>query len=121
MSLTTSGVFLHDFPALTGKNAEMFRQRRRMPGRVQESGDAQEWSAIAPAKARDGNQTLARGLRVLLAVADSKDGLTVQQVGEVLGVHRSIAYRLLQTLADFGLAARRGDTPGLAAPRPGVL
>jgi TetR/AcrR family transcriptional regulator, cholesterol catabolism regulator len=22
-------VFLHDFPALTGKNAEMFRQRRR--------------------------------------------------------------------------------------------
>jgi DNA-binding IclR family transcriptional regulator len=55
---------------------------------------------------RDGNQTLARGLRVLLAIADSKRGLTVQQVGELLGVHRSIAYRLLQTLADFGLVAR---------------
>jgi DNA-binding IclR family transcriptional regulator len=39
----------------------------------------------------------------------------VQQVAELLGVHRSIAYRLLQTLADFGLAARGRDgvyTPG---------
>jgi DNA-binding IclR family transcriptional regulator len=74
-----------------------------------------ELNAIAPAKGRDGNQTLARGLRVLLAIADSKQGLTVQQVGELLGVHRSIAYRLLQTLADFGLAARGRDgvyTPG---------
>jgi DNA-binding IclR family transcriptional regulator len=74
-----------------------------------------ELSAIAPTKGRDGNQTLARGLRVLLAIADSKHGLTVQQVGELLGVHRSIAYRLLQTLADFGLAARSREgvyTPG---------
>jgi DNA-binding IclR family transcriptional regulator len=80
-----------------------------MLSRVLESG------AIAPAKGRDGNQTLARGLRVLLAIADSKHGLTVQQVGELLGVHRSIAYRLLQTLADFGLAARSREgvyTPG---------
>ena len=71
-----------------------------MLSRVLESG------ATAPAKGRDGNQTLARGLRVLLAIADSQHGLTVQQVGELLGVHRSIAYRLLQTLADFGLVAR---------------
>ena len=74
-----------------------------------------EPSAMAAAKGRDGNQTLARGLRVLLAIADSQHGLSVQQVGELLGVHRSIAYRLLQTLADFGLATRRQDgvyTPG---------
>ena len=74
-----------------------------------------ETSAAAPAKGRDGNQTLARGLRVLLAIADAKDGLTVQQVSELLGVHRSIAYRLLQTLADFGLVARNREgayTPG---------
>jgi DNA-binding IclR family transcriptional regulator len=74
-----------------------------------------ESSSIASARSRDGNQTLARGLRVLLAIADSQRGLTVQQVGELLGVHRSIAYRLLQTLADFGLAARGKDgayTPG---------
>ncbi len=43
---------------------------------------------------------------MLLAVADSKHGMTVQQVSELLDVHRSIAYRLLQTLVDFGLAAR---------------
>lgn len=61
---------------------------------------------VALPKGRDGNQTLARGLRVLLALADSPGGLTVPQVGELLGVHRSIAYRLLLTLADFGLAAR---------------
>jgi DNA-binding IclR family transcriptional regulator len=72
-------------------------------------------SEVAPPKGRDGNQTLARGLRVLLAIADSHHGLTVQQVGELLGVHRSIAYRLLQTLADFGLVTRGPDgayTPG---------
>lgn len=66
-------------------------------------------------KGREGNQTLARGLRVLLAITDSKQGLTVQQVGDMLGVHRSIAYRLLQTLADFGLATRNREgvyTPG---------
>ncbi len=55
---------------------------------------------------RDGNQTLARGLRVMLAIADSNGGLSVQQVAELLNVHRSIAYRLLQTLGDFGLATR---------------
>lgn len=65
-----------------------------------------DMNPIATTKGRDGNQTLARGLRVLLAIADSKHGLTIQEVGELLGVHRSIAYRLLQTLADFGLAAR---------------
>lgn len=60
----------------------------------------------SPAKTRDGNQTLARGLRVLLAIADSAQGLTVQQVAELLDVHRSIAYRVLQTLVDFGLVVK---------------
>ncbi len=55
---------------------------------------------------RDGNQTLARGLGTLLAIADSQAGMTVREVEEMLGVHRSIAYRLLQTLGDFGLVAR---------------
>ncbi|MFI5621853.1 IclR family transcriptional regulator [Nocardioides sp. NPDC051685] len=65
-------------------------------------------------KARDGNQTLARGLRVMLAIADSGRGLSVQQVGDLLGVHRSIAYRIMQTLADFGLATR--NRAGLYVP-----
>lgn len=75
----------------------------------------------APAKTRDGNQTLARGLRVLLAIADSKQGMTVQQVGELLEVHRSIAYRLLQTLADFGLAARSQGGRYVAGARLATL
>lgn len=66
----------------------------------------QELTGGGAAKIRDGNQTLARGLRVLLAIADSRQGLTVLEVGELLGVHRSIAYRLLQTLVDFGLVAK---------------
>lgn len=66
-------------------------------------------------KVRDGNQTLARGLGVLLAITDSREGLTVQQVAEQLGAHRSIAYRLLQTLVDFGFITRNREgvyTPG---------
>lgn len=78
-------------------------------------------SASAPDKIRDGNQTLARGLRVLLAIADSKEGLTVQQVGELLGVHRSIAYRVLQTLVDFGLAVRSSEGPYLPGARLATL
>jgi DNA-binding IclR family transcriptional regulator len=64
-------------------------------------------------KARDGNQTLARGLRAMLAISDN-GGMSVQQLGEMLGVHRSIAYRIVQTLADFGLATRNSE--GLWVP-----
>lgn len=67
----------------------------------------------AEAKARDGNQTLARGLRAMLEIANA-GGMTVQQLSEQLGVHRSIAYRLAQTLADFGLAYR--DSSGVYVP-----
>lgn len=72
-------------------------------------------------KVRDGNQTLARGLRVLLAICDSKQGLTVQQVSELLGVHRSISYRLLQTLVDFGLVARSSEGSYIPGARLATL
>lgn len=75
----------------------------------------------APSRVRDGNQTFARGLQALLAIADSKDGLTVQQVSELLGVHRSIAYRLVQTLTDFDLATRRGDGAYIPGARLATL
>jgi DNA-binding IclR family transcriptional regulator len=64
-------------------------------------------------RARDGNQTLARGLRAMLAIADT-GGMSVQQLSDLLGVHRSIAYRVMQTLADFGLAVR--DSQGNYVP-----
>jgi DNA-binding IclR family transcriptional regulator len=46
-----------------------------------------------------GSQTLARGLSALQAVASSPSGLTAQQVADHVGVHRTIAYRLLSTLS----------------------
>lgn len=55
-----------------------------------------------------GNKTLARGLEALVAVTESPDGLTVLELADLLGVHRSVAYRTLQTLVDFGLASVSG-------------
>ncbi|ORW96604.1 IclR family transcriptional regulator [Mycobacterium sp. IEC1808] len=56
-----------------------------------------------------GSQTLARGLTALQLVADSPNGLTMQQLADQLGVHRTIAYRLLGTLTDFRLVAKGED------------
>ncbi|MGH6655175.1 MAG: IclR family transcriptional regulator [Actinocrinis sp.] len=54
----------------------------------------------------DGSQTLERGLRALRLLAESPDGLTATQVAHALGVHRSMAYRLLMTLVRQRFAAR---------------
>jgi len=62
-----------------------------------------------PTRAVSGAQTLARGLAALRAVASSPTGLSVQEVGDALGVHRTIAYRMLSTLADAGLVSRAED------------
>lgn len=59
--------------------------------------------------AQAGSQTLARGLTALQLVAGSPAGLTMQQVADQVGVHRTIAYRLLSTLAQFRLVARGED------------
>lgn len=72
-----------------------------------------------------GSQTLARGLRALELVATARDGVTIQEIAEQLGVHRSIASRLLATLADFRLITRGGDGryrvgAGLAALASGI-
>lgn len=56
-----------------------------------------------------GSQTLARGLTALQMIAGSPGGLTVQQLADQVGVHRTIAYRLLTTLAEFRLVAKGED------------
>lgn len=56
-----------------------------------------------------GSQTLARGLTALQLVADSRSGLTMQEVADQVGVHRTIAYRLLATLTQFRLVCRGED------------
>ncbi|MCV7441656.1 helix-turn-helix domain-containing protein [Mycobacterium paraense] len=56
-----------------------------------------------------GSQTLSRGLTALQMVADAPGGLTVQQLADQVGVHRTIAYRLLTTLTQFRLVAKGED------------
>jgi DNA-binding IclR family transcriptional regulator len=56
-----------------------------------------------------GSQTLARGLNALQLVAAAPSGLTVQQVADGIGVHRTIAYRLLATLTQFRLVTKGED------------
>ncbi|MFN8198357.1 MAG: helix-turn-helix domain-containing protein [Nakamurella multipartita] len=65
--------------------------------------------AQATGTATGGAQTLARGLSALKAVVAAPDGLSAQDVGDLLGVHRTIAYRLLTTLVDAGLVSRGQD------------
>src|SRR6476661_4945194 len=62
----------------------------------------------APAR-NTGSQTLDRGLRALEFVAAIPGGLSVQEVADRLAVHRTIAHRLLATLADHHLIARGPD------------
>jgi DNA-binding IclR family transcriptional regulator len=56
-----------------------------------------------------GSQTLARGLTALQLVALSPTGLTMQELADQVGVHRTIAYRLLTTLSQFRLVAKGED------------
>jgi DNA-binding IclR family transcriptional regulator len=65
--------------------------------------------AEGPARSQPGSQTLARGLTVLQQVATVAEGLTVQEIAERAGIHRTVASRLLSTLAGFRLVARGDD------------
>ena len=56
------------------------------------------------------SQTLSRGIRILEELADARNPLTIDEIAGHLGVHRSIAYRLLRTLEDHRLVSR--DTSG---------
>ncbi|MGA4856065.1 IclR family transcriptional regulator [Streptomyces koyangensis] len=56
-----------------------------------------------------GSQTLARGLLALELVAGQPRGMAVQDVAQHLGVHRTIAYRILVTLAEHHLVVRASD------------
>ena len=59
------------------------------------------------------SQTLSRGIRILEVLADARAPLSIDEIAAALGVHRSIAYRLLRTLEDHGLVSR--DASGLVA------
>ena len=78
-----------------------------------------------PPKAPAHSQTLSRGIRALEILAEAPSPLTIAELSEALGVHRSIAYRILRTLEDHSLlmrddAGRVQAGPGLAALARGV-
>lgn len=56
-----------------------------------------------------GSQTLARGLAILRQVTESADGLSNSEVAELAGVHRTVAYRILNTLCSSQLLHRGAD------------
>ncbi|WP_457100016.1 IclR family transcriptional regulator [Microbacterium sp. P5_E9] len=57
------------------------------------------------------SQTLSRGIRILEILADAREPLSIDETARRLGVHRSVAYRLLRTLEDHRLVTR--DSAGL--------
>lgn len=56
-----------------------------------------------------GSQTLARGLSALQAVSSAPSGVTAAEVADFVGVHRTIAYRLLSTLAQARFVTKGSD------------
>jgi DNA-binding IclR family transcriptional regulator len=72
-----------------------------------------------------GSQTLSRGIRMLEILAGADRNLSIDELAGALGVHRSVAYRLLRTLEDHRLvtrdaAGRIALGTGLAALASGV-
>lgn len=59
------------------------------------------------AKPASGSQTLSRGLTALSLLADH-GGQSIQSLAGLLGVHRSVAYRLVRTLEEHRLVVRDG-------------
>lgn len=52
------------------------------------------------------SQTLSRGIRILELLSEAREPLAIDEIARRLGVHRSVAYRLLRTLEDHGLVTR---------------
>jgi DNA-binding IclR family transcriptional regulator len=71
----------------------------------------------APAQASP-SQTLSRGIRALEILAAAPGPLTIAELADAMGVHRSVAYRILRTLEDHSLLVR--DDAGRVQPGPGL-
>jgi len=66
-------------------------------------------------------QTLSRGIRMLELLADAGEPLTIPAIAARLGLHRSIAYRILRTLEDHGLVVRDAAGAVELGPRMATL
>ena len=73
----------------------------------------------APGRAGAPSQTLSRALSLLEAVVEAAEPPTIAELADALGVHRSVAYRVLRTFEAHALlrrdpAGRVHGAPGLA-------
>jgi DNA-binding IclR family transcriptional regulator len=64
------------------------------------------------------SQTLSRGIRMLEILAEANGPMTIAELSSGLGVHRSIAYRILRTLESHRLVTR--DESGRVHGAPGL-
>jgi len=69
-------------------------------------GEADPLAADPGGKRAPASQTLSRGIRILEILREAGEPLSIDDVARRLGVHRSVAYRLLRTLEDHGLVGR---------------
>lgn len=53
-----------------------------------------------------GSQTLGRGLKALTLIGESPDPISVAELAAQLGIHRSMAYRLVKTFEQYGFVER---------------
>ncbi|MCA4132135.1 IclR family transcriptional regulator [Arthrobacter sp. M4] len=77
--------------------------------------------APAPADAAQSvppSQTLSRGIRALEILAAAERPLSIAELASEMGVHRSVAYRILRTLEDHALLVR--DDAGRMQPGAGL-
>ncbi|MBG6083607.1 IclR family transcriptional regulator [Zhihengliuella flava] len=84
-----------------------------------------EQNAGESAGSKPASQTLSRGIRMLEILAESGAPMTIADLAGALGVHRSIAYRILRTLETHLLVMRDGSgrvqlAPGLVTLARGV-
>ncbi len=77
------------------------------------SNDVVQGTRVSGGRGAASSQTLSRGIRILEILADASTPLTIDEVSNELGVHRSNAYRLLRTLEEHGLVGR--DSAGRIA------
>lgn len=67
------------------------------------------------------SQTLSRGLSILDLLAETARPMSIADVAAGLGVHRSVAYRLVRTLEDHGLVVRDAAGDLLIGPHVATL
>lgn len=64
---------------------------------------------VASTTSEGGSQTLARGLAALSLIGEEPSPLTVAELALRLGIHRSMANRLVRTLEQYGLVDRNAS------------